>query len=188
MDTHDVKLQKKMANEIESLRKLYMDKKEQKDALAEELLLKQSQVTSLLTKPPVLMMRTHVSVKNEFAPLSTDLLSTSSGPSSSLAISHSPTKTSDTFASQLPEPIAKETPVKCTKCSGVVEDTKDKVTDLQGNFYHQKCLQYSLTWKGKCCLCDEGVFGNQPRKRYFDTKQLYHAKCSAEKNAKRQKI
>jgi len=143
--------------------------------------------TSVPKNPQVLMTRTHASVKHNSAPSSTALLSTSSGPSSSLAISHSPTKTTATSASQLPGPITEEMPIKCTKCSGVVEDTKEKVTDVQGNVYHQQCLQSSFTLKGTCCLCEQNVFGNQARKRYAGTKRLYHAECGVQHDAKKQK-
>ena len=151
-----------------------------------------SQAPQRDTSPPknsqVLRKRSHAFVKTESALSSTELLPTSSGFSSPSTISHSPTETSVTSASQLPEEIAKETPVFCFKCGGVVQDTNDKVTNVQGNFFHKICLEPALELKGKCDFCEECVFGDQEHGRGSKSKQLYHKKCFVERHTKRQKI
>jgi len=144
--------------------------------------------TSAPKKSHVVMKRSHAFVKTESAPSSTELLPTSSGFSSPSTISHSPTETSVTSASQLPEEIAKETPVFCFKCGGVVQDTNDKVTNVQGNVFHKNCLDPALAWKGTCFFCKEYVFGDQERVKGATKKKLYHQKCFDGRHTKRQKI
>ena len=144
--------------------------------------------TSASKKSQVLGKRSHAFVKTESAPSSTELLPTSSRFSSPSTISHSPTETSVTSASQLPEEIAKETPVICLKCGGVVQDNLDKVTNVQGDVFHKTCLDPALAWKGTCFFCKEYVFGNQERGRGAISKQLYHQQCFVGRHTKRQKI